>query len=85
LPLPQEYRKLLDSPIADLKNIGGQYGGTLTAGLFLKEFVGEDVAWAHLDIAGPAFTEAANDEIPRGGTGFGVRTLIELLEARAAK
>ncbi|MCO5313845.1 MAG: leucyl aminopeptidase [Microthrixaceae bacterium] len=83
LPLPAEYRKLIDSPIADIKNIGGQYGGTLTAGLFLKEFVGDDIAWAHLDIAGPAFTEAASDEVARGGTGFGVRTLIELLETRA--
>jgi leucyl aminopeptidase len=84
LPLPPEYRKLLDSPIADMKNIGGRFGGTLTAGLFLQEFVGEDIAWAHLDIAGPAFTEAADAEIPRGGTGFGVRTLLDVLEARAA-
>ena len=78
LPLPDDYRKLLDSEIADLKNIsGGSYGGTLTAGLFLKEFVG-DAPWAHLDIAGPA--RAANDDghVVKGGTGFGVRTLIEL-------
>jgi len=84
LPLPAEYRKLLDSPVADMKNIGGRYGGTLTAGLFLQEFVGDDVAWAHLDIAGPAFTEAADAEISRGGTGFAVRTLLTWLEARAA-
>ena len=83
LPLPPEYRKQLDSPIADLKNIGTRYGGTLTAGLFLQEFVGEDVPWAHLDIAGPAFTDAADAEIGKGGTGFGVRTLIEWLESRA--
>jgi leucyl aminopeptidase len=85
LPLPPEYRKLLDSPIADMKNIGGRYGGTLTAGLFLQEFVGDDIAWVHLDIAGPAFTEAADAEIPRGGTGFGVRTLLAWLEARAGE
>ena len=84
LPLPPEYRKLLDSPIADLKNIGGAYGGTLTAGLFLQEFVDPDTAWVHLDIAGPGFTESADAEIPRGGTGFGVRTLLEWLEGRAA-
>lgn len=84
LPLPAEYRKLLDSPIADMKNIGGRYGGTLTAGLFLQEFVDDDIAWAHLDIAGPAFTEAEDAEVPRGGTGFAVRTLLTWLEARSA-
>jgi leucyl aminopeptidase len=84
LPLPSEYRKQLDSPVADMKNIGTRFGGTLTAGLFLREFVGEGIAWAHLDIAGPAFAEAADGENPRGGTGFGVRTLIAWLEARAA-
>ncbi len=82
---PTEYRKLLDSPIADMKNIGGRFGGTLTAGLFLKEFVADDIPWVHLDIAGPAFTESAEAEIPRGGTGFGVRTLIDWLEHRAAE
>lgn len=79
LPLPPEYRKLLDSPIADLKNIGGRYGGALTAGLFLQEFVGEGISWAHLDIAGPAFSEESEAEIHKGGTGFGVRTLLEWL------
>jgi leucyl aminopeptidase len=79
LPLPEDYRKMLDSPVADLKNIGGPHGGALTAGLFLREFVGEGIPWVHLDIAGPAFNEATEDgEIPKGGTGFGVRTLIEL-------
>ena len=79
LPLPQEYRKDLDSEIADLKNItGNRYGGALTAGIFLSEFTG-DVPWAHLDIAGPA--RAGNDDgyTPKGGTGFGVRTLVEVL------
>lgn len=77
LPLPNEYRKLLDSEIADMKNVGGPHAGTLTAGLFLREFVG-DVPWAHLDIAGPARAESDNGINVRGGTGFGVRTLIEL-------
>ncbi len=77
LPLPPEYRKLLDSEVADMKNVGGQYGGALTAGLFLREFVGE-VPWAHLDIAGPARAEADNGVAVKGGSGFATRTLIEL-------
>lgn len=79
LPMPEEYRKMLDSEVADLKNIsGGSYGGALTAGIFLKEFVGT-APWVHVDIAGPA--RAANDDglVAKGGTGFGVRTILELL------
>lgn len=79
LPLPDHLRKGLDSEVADLRNIGaGPYGGALTAAIFLREFVG-DVPWAHLDIAGPADTTAAWDENVRGATGFGVRTLVNLL------
>ena len=79
LPLPKQYRKLIDSEIADMKNIGsGGYGGALTAGLFLEEFVA-DVPWAHLDIAGPARFGTDDGYTRRGGTGFGVRTLVELL------
>ena len=84
LPMPKEYRKLIDSPIADMKNIGGRYGGTLTAALFLQEFVDPDTAWVHLDIAGPGFSEEIDADVPKGGTGFGVRTLIELLAERGA-
>jgi leucyl aminopeptidase len=90
LPLPDEYRKKIDSEVADIKNTGGdRYGGALTAGLFLKEFVG-DVPWAHLDIAGPARSEEDNAYTPKGASGFGVRTLVELLSryrrpARAAR
>jgi leucyl aminopeptidase len=83
LPLPEEYVEHLKSEVADLKNIGkpGQ-AGTIVAGLFLKEFVG-DVAWAHLDIAGPAFTEEGDSYYtPRGATGAGVRTLLAYLQAR---
>lgn len=81
LPLADEYRSQLDSPIADLKNIGSRFGGTITAALFLSEFVGEDIPWAHIDIAGPAFqSEASGDNAP-GATGYGVRTLIDLIEA----
>lgn len=79
LPLPEEYRKQLDSEIADVKNIGSPGGaGALTAGLFLREFVGEGIPWAHLDIAGPARAASDDAYISRGGTGFGVRTLVEL-------
>jgi leucyl aminopeptidase len=78
LPLPEKYRKMLDSEVADMKNIShGGYGGALTAGLFLKEFAG-DGAWAHLDIAGPARASSDDGYLVRGGTGFGVRTLVEL-------
>jgi leucyl aminopeptidase len=81
LPLPDDYRKALDSEVADLKNIGGgRWAGALTAGLFLKEFVAE-VPWAHLDIAGPARAEDEEGYVPKGGTGFGVRTIVEALAA----
>ena len=80
LPLPKEYRKLLESEIADLKNIStGGYGGALTAGLFLQEFVTPDMPWAHLDIAGPARANGDDGYLIKGATGFGVRTLIELV------
>jgi leucyl aminopeptidase len=79
LPLPDHLRKGLDSEVADLRNIGtGRYGGALTAGLFLREFVA-DVPWVHLDIAGPADASSAWDEHTKGGTGYGVRTLAHLL------
>ena len=77
LPLPKEYRKDIDSDVADIKNTGsGRYGGALTAGLFLQEFVG-DTPWVHLDIAGPARADSEDGYVAKGGTGFGVRTLIE--------
>jgi leucyl aminopeptidase len=77
LPLPADYRKGIDSPIADIKNVGPREGGALTAGLFLQEFV-DGVPWAHVDIAGPAFLGSDDGYMPKGGTGFGVRTLLEL-------
>ena len=78
LPLPADYSKQIESSVADIKNIGGNQGQALTAGLILKEFVDDTVPWAHLDIAGPARAESDDAEITKGGTGFGVRTLIEL-------
>jgi leucyl aminopeptidase len=78
LPLPEDYRRNLDSEIADLRNISSGGGaGTLTAGLFLKEFAG-DAPWVHLDIAGTARASSEDGETSKGGTGYGVRTLIEL-------
>ncbi|MEX2269550.1 MAG: leucyl aminopeptidase [Acidimicrobiia bacterium] len=78
LPLPDEYRKLLESEVADLRNIGTSgMGGALTAGLFLEAFV-DDVPWVHLDIAGPARAASDDGELTKGGTGFAVRTLVEV-------
>ncbi len=78
LPLDtKRYRKLLDSVVADMKNIGGPYGGTMTASIFLSEFVG-DIPWAHLDIAGPMMVAADDGIYAKGATGFGTRLLIDL-------
>ena len=78
MPLAPEYKENIKSPVADIKNTGGPYGGAITAALFLKEFVKTD-KWAHLDIAGPAFADSAKGILPRGGTGFGVRTLVRFI------
>lgn len=78
LPLERKrYRKLLDSPYADMKNIGGPYAGTITASIFLSEFTG-DVPYAHLDIAGPMKIDADNGIYSKGASGFGTRLLIDL-------
>ena len=78
LPMHEPYRKLIDSEIADVKNIGKRYGGAITAAFFLREFVG-DVPWVHFDIAGPAFLDRANDLGPKGATGVPVRTLVRYI------
>jgi leucyl aminopeptidase len=84
LPLVREYRDDLKSSVADLKNVGGGgEGGCIIAGLFLQEFV-DGVPWAHLDIAGPAFAEKDLPAAPRGGTGFGMRLLLEYLRGLGA-
>ncbi|MEI9907513.1 MAG: leucyl aminopeptidase [Actinomycetota bacterium] len=81
MPLPQELRASIDSPVADLANVGERMGGMLVAGLFLREFVPSDLPWVHLDIAGPAHNEAAaHGYTPVGGTGVATRTLIYLVE-----
>ncbi|MCX4909326.1 leucyl aminopeptidase [Streptomyces sp. NBC_00878] len=85
MPLPEHLKKGMDSPTADIANMGERYGGGLVAGLFLKEFVGEGITWAHLDIAGPAFNEQGPfGYTPKGGTGSAVRTLVRLAEITAA-
>jgi leucyl aminopeptidase len=79
LPLPADYRRHLDSDVADLRNIGRiPAGGSLLAGIFLQEFVGHGVPWAHLDIAGTAWSTEVDGELTKGATGFGVRLLVEL-------
>jgi len=76
LPLAeQHYMEDIRSWNADIKNVGSGYAGTITAALFLKSFVGK-IPWAHLDIAGPAFAESPLAYAPKGGTGYGVRTLV---------
>ena len=80
LPMPADYRPRLESDVADLRNIPkGKGGGTITAALFLAEFVADDIPWAHLDIAGTAWWGEGDDgEWTSGATGYGVRTLLEL-------
>jgi leucyl aminopeptidase len=78
MPLYEEYKSYMESDIADLRNISKSTGGLVTAGYFLKEFAG-DAPWAHLDIAGVAWTDPARPYAPRGATGAGVRLLLSLL------
>ncbi|PIR07080.1 MAG: leucyl aminopeptidase [Candidatus Komeilibacteria bacterium CG11_big_fil_rev_8_21_14_0_20_36_20] len=82
LPLPEEYRQLNKSKVADIRNIPvTRLGEPSTAALFLQEFIEKDVIWSHWDIAGPAYAEKPmNSYIPTGGVGFGVRTLLEWLK-----
>ncbi|UCC67499.1 MAG: leucyl aminopeptidase, partial [Armatimonadota bacterium] len=82
LPLFPEYRAQLDSKTADLKNVGGRPAGTITGAWFLREFVG-DTAWAHMDIAGTAWSEKDEPHQVEGATGAGTRTLIALAERMA--
>lgn len=77
MPMYDEYGKALESDVADLKNIGGRDAGSITAAKFLEHFV--DYPWIHLDIAGTAFLDSPKPYRPKGGTGFGVRLLVEFL------
>jgi len=83
LPLDPDYMDLLRSNIADLKNVGGRWGGAITAALFLKEFVG-DSPWIHLDIAGTAWIEESKPWIAKGPSGIAVRSIVEFIRDLAA-
>lgn len=82
LPLWDEYRELLDSNIADIKNSGGRAAGTITGGWFLKDFVSDDIPWAHLDIAGTAYRDDAAPYLRKGATGAPTRLFIEWVRSR---
>ncbi|MBQ8668342.1 leucyl aminopeptidase [bacterium] len=79
LPMWQEYRDNMNSDVADMKNTGSRYGGASAAGMFLKEFVTDDVRWVHLDVAGTAFLEKPQREFSKGASGVGLRTILNYL------
>jgi leucyl aminopeptidase len=83
LPLYEDYRRKINSEVADMKNSGGRFGGVGTSAVFLREFT--NYPWAHLDIAGMALADKAGDYTPTGGTGFGVRLLVEYLRGLAGE
>lgn len=80
MPMYEEYRDSLKSDVADMKNVGGRFGGAITAAMFLQEFVGK-VPWAHLDIAGTAFHGDSKRYLPKYASGVGVRLVLSLLES----
>ena len=84
LPNDKCFKKLYKGDFADLKNTGGRYGGTITAGMFFEEFV-QDKPWLHLDIAGTSWTDGGNDTTPKVGTGAPVATLYELVVKHKCK
>ncbi|HEY9845986.1 MAG TPA: hypothetical protein V6D03_07280, partial [Candidatus Caenarcaniphilales bacterium] len=75
MPLEEKYFEVMKSPIADMKNTGSRAGGSITAALFLKQFV-KETPWAHLDVAGPVWSDKENGYNNAGATGYGVRTLV---------
>lgn len=88
MPQDEEYGDMLKSDHADLKNIGGRWGGALTAGYFLGNFVPPETEWAHIDLAGPAWKNDSSDGkdyLRRGATGFGVRLIVDYLRNRVGK
>ncbi len=80
LPLHMPYMEQLKAEIADMKNIGTRWGGAITAALFLKNFVDENIPWVHIDIAGPSVKEEPLGFLGKGAKGFGVKTIVELIE-----
>lgn len=85
MPMWEQLRDKNDTEMADLKNSGGPLAGSTTAAWFIREFAGEDIPWVHLDIAGTAFRDREIGADPKGSTGYGVRTLVELARKVAAK
>ncbi|MEE9219729.1 MAG: leucyl aminopeptidase [Acidobacteriota bacterium] len=83
LPLIAEYREQLKSNVADVRNTGDRFGGAITAALFLEHFVDRKIAWAHLDVAGPAFMGKGRTDMPKGASGTPVPTLLRYLELTA--
>ena len=82
MPLFPEYREMIKSDLADVKNIGGRGAGSITAALFLETFV-EDKPWIHLDIAGSSWSEVENNLITKGATGSMVRTIVRYVTDKA--
>lgn len=85
MPMGPEFAKMIESPIADMQNIGGPYAGSTTAAEFLYKFVDNKTAWAHLDIAGMAWEDKGKPTTPKGAVGFGVRTLFNFVSNNNAK
>jgi len=79
MPMNKKYNMEINSEIADMKNTGSKWGGACTAAAFLRRFINDDISWAHLDIAGMAWEYKGNPTVPKGGVGFGVRTLDRLV------
>ena len=80
MPIGDSYHQMLKSHIADMKNIGGPWGGSITAACFLERYIDEGTPWAHIDMAGKAWADKAGHAHPSGGTGFGVRLLNDLAD-----
>jgi leucyl aminopeptidase len=81
MPMPEDYREYIKSDLADIKNMSStHFGGAITAAIFLSEFTNQ-TRWAHLDIAGTAFLKSGGDYCPPGGSGYGVRLILSMLDA----
>jgi len=85
MPLGEDYDRMIDSDIADMKNTGQRWGGSITAAQFLQRFVKEGVKWAHLDIAGVTWSDKDAATVPKGATAFGVRLLDRFVAERLEK
>ncbi len=80
MPLAEPFDRLIDSPIADIKNVGPREGGSITAAHFVQRFVDSGTRWAHIDMAGKAWSDKAASTYEKGATGFGVRLLDQFVE-----